>query len=284
MIYYIKFYKKMEYTIVTAFYLMNSKFNPNKYKEWIINFLNLKTKCVLFTNKETKEWFDNWVSLPNNIKVEMLEFDEFITAKYDWNKQYEMDIEKEKGHSRELYMVWNEKINFLKKAIMINHYQTKWFIWCDIGSMRTKIFNNSKFDFTKSKTLGVLDETKSYFFRIFNTRFSVENDKFFIENKTKYVEKQCDLNIVQGGFILTNIKIYEKLHTEFYGLFHKLYNNNLFVGKDQLVYLSLVTKSSNTKVIEIISNQFIDILNDVWFFPYTFLHDFSIHRFIDMCR
>jgi hypothetical protein len=272
----------MDYTIVTAFYIMKSKCSPDKYKQWINNFLRLNMKCVFFTNKQTKEWFDSWTVLPDNIRVEILEFEEFVTAKYNWDKQREMDFEMH--YSKELYMVWNEKINFLYKACSENHFRTKWFIWCDMGSVRNEVLLKFNNNFIKSNILCVLDYTKSYFFRIFNEKFNTGDDKFFIENKHKYVGTPCDLNVIQGGFILTNLNMYKTLHTEFYELLDKLYNDNLFIGKDQLTYLSLVTKSSNVKVIEILTNMIVNYFHDVWFFVYTFLLDISIYRYINYSK
>lgn len=265
----------MDYTIVTAFYLMKSKFHPDKYKEWISNFLQLNMNCILFTNQETKQWFGEWMDLSNkNIHLEILEIDDFITAKYDWNKQYEMD--EEKNHSRELYMIWNEKINLLKISTEKNPYGTEWFLWCDMGSLRQSIFD--KENFKNSSMLKNLDIHKTYFFRIPYT--GVYRDKCFLNNLNKYLIRRCDLKIIQGGFILTNLSTCSKVHKEYYNLLDEKYNLNLFIGKDQYIYLSLVLQSIFIQVIEIYHHKFIQSFNDDWFFVYPFMLGCANYRMI----
>lgn len=253
----------MKYTIVTAFYLMKSKFSPDKYKEWISNFLNLRMNCLLFTNQQTKLWLSENFDL-QNIKIEILEMDQFITSKYDWQKQYEMDDEK--YHTRELYMVWNEKINFLKIACDKNPYQSEWFLWCDMGSLRQKMFLDQ--DFKKSKTLYQLDQNKTYFFRIYYYNY---HNPYFLNNLKEYECENVDLKCVQGGFILTNLNTYKTIHSEYYEILDKLYKKGLFIGKDQCCYLSLVSKSKNTKVLEITDHILSNSFKDVWFFVYPFM-------------
>jgi hypothetical protein len=261
------------YTIVTAFYLMKSKFHPDKYKEWILNFIKLKINCVLFTNQITKEWLETWMDM-SKIHLEILEMDNFITAKYDWMKQYEMDNEKDRNHSRELYMIWNEKINFLKLANGKNPYQTEWFLWCDIGSLRQEIFSSE--DFTQSIVFKDL-EKKTYFFRLYDRYY---HNPYFMKDINKYLCKKCDLNVIQGGFILVHSDTCHSVHQEYYQLLDKLYEMGLFIGKDQCCYLSLVLQSKHIKVLEINNHSYIKIFNDVWFFVYPFMLGCANYRMI----
>lgn len=262
----------MDYTIVTAFYLMKSKFHPNKYKEWILNFLNLKMNCILFTNQMTKEWIQSWTDL-SKIHIEILDMDKFITSKYDWSEQYQIDDEK--YHTRELYMIWNEKINFLKIANERNPYHTEWFLWCDMGSLRKSLFELE--DFRKSNTLLDLEKDRTYFFRIHNFHY---HNSYFINHLDKFLNRKCDLNVIQGGFILTHSKVCDILHRDYYDLLDKLYGKGLFIGKDQCCYLSLILQTDYTKVIEIQTHDDIQIFSDVWFFAYPFILGKSKYKMI----
>ena len=40
---------------------------------------------------------------------------------------------------RDLYVVWNEKINFLKTAAENNFFNSSYFLWLDIGAVRHKV-------------------------------------------------------------------------------------------------------------------------------------------------
>ena len=254
------------YTIVTAFYLMKSKFHPDKYKQWISNFMKLKKmNCLLYTNEHTKKWMQTWMNM-EKVHIEIIEMEDFITAKYDWDEQYKMDDEKDKNHSRELYMIWNEKINFLKLASEKNPYQTEWFLWCDMGSLRQQIFESE--DFTSSPELQNLDGSKTYFFRITNSKIY---NRYFIYNLNKYFIKNNDVTIIQGGFILTNLFSCNNIHQQYYELLDKLYNNGLFIGKDQCCYISMVNQSKDIKVLEIKTHKYISIFSDPWFFVYPFM-------------
>jgi hypothetical protein len=258
-----------EYTIVTAFYLMKSKFNPDKYKQWISNFIKLNMNCILFTNLETKRWMESWADI-QNFHICIIEMDDFITVKYDWNKQYEMDDEK--YHSRELYMIWNEKINFLKIANEKNPYQTEWFLWCDMGSLRQPMFQNEYFK--SSSVLKSLQNDKTYFFLIDSFK---HHNPYFIYNLDKYMVKS-NIKIIQGGFILTNTGSCKDLHLEYYHLLDILYEKGLFIGKDQCCYLSLVNNSRITNVLEIMTHKYSIEFNDPWFYVYPFMLGVSKYK------
>jgi hypothetical protein len=54
---------------------------------------------------------------------------------YLWEKQRQMDPEK-RYHSKELYILWNEKVNFLLETIRDNAFDSDYFLWTDIGCFR----------------------------------------------------------------------------------------------------------------------------------------------------
>jgi hypothetical protein len=251
---------------------MKSKFHPNKYKEWILNFIQLKMNCIIFTNETTKKWMESWMDM-NQCHIEILEMNDFITSKYDWMKQYELDDEK--YHTRELYMIWNEKINFLKVASEKNPYHTDWFLWCDMGSLRKPIFQTE--DFTRSVVFNHLEKNKTYFFRIHNFHY---HNPYFVNHLEKYLPHKCDLNVIQGGFILTHISICKDVHREYYTLLDELYNKQLFIGKDQCCYLSLILRSKLTSVIEIQTHSYMKEFPDTWFFAYPFILGKSKYKII----
>ena len=73
-----------------------------------------------------------------------------------WKQQKKMDHEP--YHTPELYVVWNEKLNFLTESIASNTFDSDYFIWTDIGCFRDyrqlkdlKTYPNSK---ETSRTLG----------------------------------------------------------------------------------------------------------------------------------
>ena len=52
-----------------------------------------------------------------------------------WAKQWFIDPEKN-SHSPELYAVWSMKQELVRIVMNQNTFQSKWFLWCDIGIQR----------------------------------------------------------------------------------------------------------------------------------------------------
>jgi hypothetical protein len=52
-----------------------------------------------------------------------------------WEEEYKKDFEK--NHSPDLYKVWYEKKEFVKRAIRLNPFGHTKFVWCDVGICRT---------------------------------------------------------------------------------------------------------------------------------------------------
>lgn len=257
------------YTTVTAFYLSNkAKHSPVEYERWISNFWTLKKNCILFTDSKTKKWLETFVSL-KNVKVNIMEKKHFITAKYDWNAQHELDTFK-RYHSAHIYSVWNEKINFIKLAVKQNPYKTQWFIWNDIGSMREPFFNGC--DFRSSPVLSTLDINYPHFFCIHNTTVNnFYNQPNLIEPDPKQIDR-TDKGSIQATFILTSIDSIDQLHQDYYSHIDMLYKKNIFIGKEELNYKSLYkSKKTSMKLIEIHGHKYLPEFSDVWFFPYPFL-------------
>jgi hypothetical protein len=62
---------------------------------------------------------------------------DWATYKYldYWNHCHNIDRENS-YHSVELYMLWNEKTYFVKRAMEKNPFNSEWFFWSDIGCCR----------------------------------------------------------------------------------------------------------------------------------------------------
>jgi len=69
--------------------------------------------------------------------------DTMMMSKYSmdfWKNQVTKDPEK--YHSPELYIIWQEKTNFLKRAKDLNPFGSDFFAWVDIGYFRTVKYNH----------------------------------------------------------------------------------------------------------------------------------------------
>eukprot|EP00956_Cyclotella_meneghiniana_P005110 scaffold6343_cov35-Cyclotella_meneghiniana.AAC.2 len=59
-----------------------------------------------------------------------------------WEEQYAKDPGKELHQSYYLYWIWNEKLEFLRKATIENPFQSDFFAWVDMGYFRNANYNN----------------------------------------------------------------------------------------------------------------------------------------------
>ena len=119
---------QFDVTIVSCFYLLEkSKYKSINYIYWLINFFKIKTPKVMFTDRKTYDKIFFNLKENVNITFHILEIEHFKTSKllssYDWLEQQLKDHESN-IHSIELYKIWNEKSEFLKKAIDINTYSS----------------------------------------------------------------------------------------------------------------------------------------------------------------
>ena len=126
-------------TIVSAFYPLKSSYHSiGNYRAWIQNFCKIPASMVIFTTEqyalEIYEWRRN---LLEKTHVIVKSFDTFAmtcpSMMRFWEKQEALD--KDKG-TAELYAMWALKQELVRIVINQNRFQSKWFIWCDIGIQR----------------------------------------------------------------------------------------------------------------------------------------------------
>ena len=127
-------------TIVTAYFkIKNSKHSNEEYMGWMKNTLIMNYPFIVYILKndiDTKKYIlkcrEDKLSITQIIEID---FEDFIVSKYNWDKQYEIDPEKH-IHNKFLYMIWNEKTEFLYKSTINNPFNSEIFFWLDIGYIR----------------------------------------------------------------------------------------------------------------------------------------------------
>ena len=126
-------------TIISAFYpLKSSRYSIGNYRAWIQNFCKIPSSMVIFTTEEYALEIYQWRrELLDKTHVIVKSFDTFAMTcpsmmKF-WEKQVILDPKKE---ASELYAVWALKQELVRIVINQNRFQSKWFVWCDIGIQR----------------------------------------------------------------------------------------------------------------------------------------------------
>jgi hypothetical protein len=95
---------------------------------------------VIFTTEtyalEMYQWRREFL---NRTKIIVRPFDTFAMSCPSmmafWEKQWPIDPEKH-IHNPELYAVWGMKQEFVRIIVNMNPFQSKWFVWCDMGVQR----------------------------------------------------------------------------------------------------------------------------------------------------
>ena len=135
-------------TIVTAYFDIKSKYSSSVYDTWMANMLSLQDAMVIYTTPDlvdTIRGFRKHTGALTHIIPMHLEHTKMATKYSDafWKVQHAMDPEKS-IHSPNLYKIWNEKSNWLKRASVLNPFHSNFFAWVDIGYFRSKYKNGKQ--------------------------------------------------------------------------------------------------------------------------------------------
>jgi hypothetical protein len=258
----------MNSTVVSAYYHMRAKHSTDEYIRWLNNFLGSIDCNLIFFCEE------NMLSILKNMRKKYLHRTLFITlsktewvaySKFDlnfWQEQNKVDRE-QNIHNYELYTVWYEKKEFVKRAIQINHFNTETFIWCDAGAFRNeyvlndlKYFGNDNSNIPKDKVVLLLIEQY--------TNEDIEEIKKdpLCKNFDNFDRIGAG---IQGAYIETWnkwIELYDKKVDE-------RIKNKMFIGKEQTI-MSIIALE-NPEIVQLIQPRY-DIY-DCWF---TLLYYFTL--------
>lgn len=120
-------------TLVSGFWNLNkSKFCNDKYVAWFINSLCIKSPLVFFTDHQSIIDLVKEVRKDLPTHYVLLDLNEFETNKY----KDLFIIDRRQCPSKELNMIWNEKIFLIQKSSNINPFNSNYYCWYDAGLCR----------------------------------------------------------------------------------------------------------------------------------------------------
>ncbi len=225
-------------TVVTAYYEFDkSKYTQARYNEWIELFCR-SVPCYLvffceasFVDK-VKEWRAEFED-----RTLVLDFprESWTAHKFGsafWQSQLAMDPEKDK-HCIELYKIWYEKKEFVKRVISLNPFSHDDFVYTDAGILRYRELAQLVRDFP------VAD-------RIPTDRVLLMNVMpFSRRDETLTPPGSSGAARIGGGIIAANQKnwiLYDKLYDQ---VFQRYVDKKLFIGKDQTLMATLVLENKS---------------------------------------
>lgn len=256
-------------TIVTAYFQIKSKRTHETYLKWMNNLLaKIETNMVIFTDIQS-------YSLIYNIRKPYLKFTKIIITNFENFKSYKYfeyfkkhydDLDLEKNiHNPYLYMIWAEKVHFVKHCIDNNYFNSLYYFWCDIGSLRNEAFcpdvkkmtNWPYFtDKNTPKNKIVIAKTGNWT----QNDFSLSNQGIIEQDLRRYLHTVGGLFGGDKFALLVWINEYEQLLLAYI-------QHNKFIGKDQSIYLNIIYRRPD--IVNIIKSKH-DHLNAKYFAIYDY--------------
>lgn len=240
-------------TLVSCYYSVPSKHPHEKYDIWIHYLLtNITNNIIIFTSSDLVNYFENIQHSNKELKLKIIvkEFNDLdILKKYNlniWDSQYSLDPTPE-VRTKECYIIWNSKMNFIKEAIELNPFNSDKFIWNDIGSMRDihysqKIKNFPHYNNISNDKLDIVLIQK------------YENDYYFFQNQTH----------LSGAQFGTSKDLFLKIIDLYYKYVDEYIENKLFIGCDQQILSTLYM--NHKELFNLITPD--NTIIDKWFYLY----------------
>lgn len=255
-------------TVVTAFYEIPSKFHSEQYWIWIKNFISVvEGPIVLFTSSDLVVRFKELIpeSRRDRIVIIVKEFKDLHHNKFRNEYQKSLDLDYQKGHSIDLYIIWAEKVKFVMKAIEINPFNTDRFVWCDIGIFRqTHLFNLFK-GFPQSEYIPFGGMTFLMLGEF--TESDKKPDRFGIKGQN-YFENAVRLGGgVQAGTVMS-WKVYNEKWDD---LLCRYFTVGKFAGQDQCIIGSIYLE--NPDLFNIVKPKSYGVNSDPWFYMLYYLSE-----------
>ena len=247
-------------TVVTCYYRIKSKHSHDKYDKWITNFLsNIPCNLVVFTSPDLVEYIvkkrEKFLKTTIIRPVAFEDLPLYNIYENQWQSQYEMDTQQDTGRTKECYVLWNSKLDFLKQAIDKNPFSSEKFIWADIGCLRTP----------DPSIISHISQHYPLYNRISNDKIDIvllEPIKN-IEQKV-FVDETHFSGAMFGGHKDVVLKFYEL----FYQRFDEHIQAGIFIGCDQQTISSVYNE--NSEMFNYVTSHHIHDDDWRWFFLWIY--------------
>lgn len=265
-------------TVVSAYYPMKSKHSLENYRRWIRQFMeHLDAPLVLFTEKSLESFFlESRAKYLDKTRIIVLPREEWVAnTKFPqsmWDAQFEIDPE-QALHSSELYKVWYEKKEFVRRAIQLNPFSTTDFLWCDSGIVRYEwiLPLMSKFP--------VADRIPTDKILISNVMPFTRNDEAVVKiGGETFVGGASGKPRTGTNVIAASAKMWEVYSNLYDEILQKYLRAGLFFGKDQNIATTLILE--HREVISLVDSK--QFFYDTWVFILLWLG--APQRLFEFCK
>jgi hypothetical protein len=244
----------MSITFVSCFYIIKSKVLPEKYIQWMNNFISIvkNFNLVIFTDSNTVKY----INTKNNsrIKVIIKELNQFFNYKYKdyWIANHKKNHLLNDRTCWELNMLWAEKIAFVKETVDRKYFNTEFYGWCDIGYFRNRsndLHTNNLMHWPDSIKINNLDKNKIVYACI-NTNENYIN--YLIETVQNKNDKGLPIipippeqNSIAGGFFILHKQMIYWWFNCFDNKLSNYFLNGYLVKDDQMILVDCIFSNLN---------------------------------------
>ena len=280
-------------TIITAYYDLgkNSKKGPkgsSKYLKWIPSLLSYSGPMIIFVDSKTIEYVK---TLRNGLPTIIVpsEIEDLMCNKYSGKFQLQKgpwykELGDGNANEDKLGIIWNEKLNFLKRGIELSTFNTPYYAWYDIGYIRNG--NKIPSSWPSESKLRMGGE------KVNLLTFSHKSDwcqfPYHRNGKLSYEEPPHGV-MLTGGFILGTPEALKKFYTLFYNTLDEMVAQKEYTGNEQFTFSKCYCKNRDLfNLITAVPHEFVD--NDKWFYgvPYYLTDESKIdvdyNRFYEIMK
>lgn len=227
-------------TVVSAFYMMKSKYPGVHYLNWIRNFLEtIPCNLVFFTDEDLlpilKEMREPYMDRTRFVVLPREEWKAYTRyGQAFWEHQNSIDHER-LIHSADLYAIWYEKKEFVLRAIEMNPFGDDRYIWCDAGAFRYKEWFDQLKSFGGEGIHDIISSTSMSLLQV--EPFTAEDRECFQVDQIGDFDR---VNRIGGGIQGGAPATWKQWSTLYDQKLQERVAKGMFVGKDQTVMAAVV--------------------------------------------
>lgn len=247
----------MSITFSSCFYIIKSKFDHEKYIEWMDNFISIVNNFNLVIYSDTNS--SKYIKTNNNpnIKIIIKPIESFHNYKYKefWIENHKNNHRLNQTTSWELNMLWSEKINFVKQTIENKYFNTEFYGWCDIGYFRNRndIYNDTHtselLHWPDNNKIKNIDKNKIIYGCINNNDIYINSLRNLINKKSKnglpLVPIPDNQQSIAGGFFILHNKMINWWFNTYQSKLELYLTNKYLVKDDQIIIADCVFSNLN---------------------------------------
>ena len=248
----------MKITLSSCFYILKSKFDSNKYQEWMNNLISIANNfnLVIYTDKHASLLINTYNK--TNIKVVIKPIDCFIMYQFKefWihnhSNNHLLNENSPLNTCWELNMLWSEKVWFVNDTIMNKYFDTEFYGYCDIGYFRNTdrdTHSNNLQNWAAEEVISQLDHNKIHY-------SCVCNDVKLLNYLNKIVSKKKPSGVpthpippiqqsIAGGFFILHKHLIGWWTFEYTNKLLVYFQNNYLVKDDQIILIDCILSQPN---------------------------------------